>query len=189
VTAGALSANTLPMEPSAHSPGIAAGFDRYASQSGSGVAEPTQVICCAAPGKPVFSRAAPMRLVLGVFWKMPMPPRSMARGPRCAPAKPSICGAVPYDHEKPSRGLTYRRSGTRSLRAPKSSSISGFVRGASRKRLPSTRTPYWSCRLALFRQESPKETAPTSCEASRSTGVRRRVNDAGWLASRSASEL
>ncbi len=138
-----------------------------------------QVICCAAPGSPVFSRAAPISVVLGVFWKMPIPPRSMARGPRCAPAKPSICGAVPYVQEKPSRGLTYSLSGTRSLRAPKSDSISGLVRGASRKRLASTRTPYWSWRLALFRQESPKEIAPTSCDASRSTGVRRRVNDAG----------
>ena len=47
--------------------GVAEGFVRYRSQSGTGVAEPTQVSCCTPVGKPVLSIAPPMSCVPGEF--------------------------------------------------------------------------------------------------------------------------
>jgi hypothetical protein len=53
------------------------------------------VTCCTALASPVLSIAVPIELAFGVLWKTPMPPRTTARGPRTAPSKPAICGAVP----------------------------------------------------------------------------------------------
>src|SRR5688500_3109257 len=94
------------VEPPTHVVGIVAGSLAYAVQSGTGVAVPTQVICCTALGRPVLSSADPTRLVPGIFWKRPTPPRTTALGPRTAPRNDAICGALPYDHENPTRGLT-----------------------------------------------------------------------------------
>ena len=44
------------------------------------------------------------------------------------------------------RGLTYARFGTTSLRTLNASSTAWLNAGAERKRLPSTRTPYCSCK-------------------------------------------
>ena len=46
-------------------------------------------------GNPVFSSAEPTIPMLGVLWKSPTPPRTIARGPLSAPSKPAICAAVP----------------------------------------------------------------------------------------------
>jgi hypothetical protein len=112
---------------------MSSGFVAYRSQSGIGAAVPTQVICCTALGKPVFSTAEPMSVVAGVFWKRPIPPRTTARGPRTAPANPAICAAVPSVHEKPMRGLMYSRFGTWSLRVPNVLSMTGLNAGSFRK--------------------------------------------------------
>ena len=77
----------------------------YADQLGVGTAEPTHVSCWMALVRPVLSMADPMSVACGMFWNMPMPPRTTARGPRNAPSKPPICGAVPYCQEKPARTL------------------------------------------------------------------------------------
>jgi len=58
-----------------------------------------------APASPVLSIEEPIRFVDGVFWNMPMPPRSTALGTLAAPANPAICEALPYVHENPTRGL------------------------------------------------------------------------------------
>ena len=92
---GAALANTPPVVPSAHRVGMDAGSCAYADQSGMGTAAPTQVTCCTALASPVLSIALPIELALGVLWNTPTPPRTTARGPRRAPSKPAICGAVP----------------------------------------------------------------------------------------------
>jgi hypothetical protein len=53
----------------------------------------------------VLSIADPMVLAFGVCWKMPMPPRITARGPRNAPWNALTWLSEPYVHEKPMRGL------------------------------------------------------------------------------------
>ena len=66
---------------------------------------PTQVSCCTPFASPVLVMACAMSCDPGVFWKMPMPPRTTARGTRAAPSNAPICGAVPYVQENPTRGL------------------------------------------------------------------------------------
>src|SRR5881394_4627743 len=122
-TLGALLAKTVPLVPSAQVVGIVDRSLVYCGQFGTGVAGPTQLSCCTAFGRPVLSSAWPRSVVAGVFWKRPTPPRTTARGMRAAPSKLAICGAVPYVHEKPARGLTYALFGTRSFRTPKMLSI------------------------------------------------------------------
>src|SRR5262249_26162841 len=104
-TLGAVLANTVPDVPSAQLVGIVDRSLAYDVQFGSGVAGPTQLSCCTALARPVLSIACPSSVVAGTFWKRPTPPRTTARGMRAAPSKLAICGAVPYVHEKPTRGL------------------------------------------------------------------------------------
>src|SRR5689334_7916427 len=111
-----------------------------------------------------------------------------ARGTRAAPSKLAICCAVPYVHENPRRGLTYRRFGTRSLRTPNVFTTSGLSSGSAANRLPSARTPYWIWRSFVGRQASPNDTAPTYSPVPLVRGDSWRVNVAGWFAARSASE-
>jgi hypothetical protein len=124
-----------------------------------------------------------------MFWNMPTPPRTTARGPRKAPSKAPICGPVPYCHEKPTRGLTNSPFGTRSLRTPSRCSSSALRAGVSRNWLASRRTPYWICSVCDLRYESPSDSAPMSTSALRSRGDSVRVYDTGTPACRSASEL
>src|SRR5580704_3033390 len=137
VTCGAELANTVPLVPSAHVVGIDAGFSAYAFQSGTGVAAPTHVICCNPLGNPVLSIAEPMLCAESVFSNSPTPPRTTARGPRTMPSNAASCGASPYVHENPTRGLANKRLGTTSLRRPKIRSTSGLNVGADEKRLAS----------------------------------------------------
>ncbi len=93
-TLGTALEKTVPLVPSAQVEGTRDGSVK-AAQSAIGVAGPTQISCCTAPGRPVLSIAPPMSVACGVFWKTPMPPRTTARGPRNAPSKAPICAAVP----------------------------------------------------------------------------------------------
>src|SRR5437763_36209 len=134
LTLGTLLANTLPSDPSAHCDGTAPGSFAYALQSGIGTALPTQLNCCTAVARPVLEMALPTRFDVGVLWKTPMPPRTTARGLRTAPSNAAICGAVPYVHEKPMRGLTYSLFGVTSFRAPKICSTSALYAGTALNR-------------------------------------------------------
>ena len=49
--------------------------------------------------------AVPIACAFGVLWKMPMPPRTTARGPRTAPSNAATWLAVPSVYENPMRGL------------------------------------------------------------------------------------
>src|SRR4051812_4504181 len=189
LTFGTLLANTVPSEPSAHCDGTAPGSLEYAPQSGIGTALPTQLNCCTAVARPVLDTALPTRFAFGVLWKTPMPPRTTARGLRTAPSNAAICGAVPYVHEKPMRGLTYSLFGVTSFRAPKICSTSALYAGTALKRFASRRRPYWICRLLVRRHESPRASAAVTAPALWIRLSSERVKNAGRFAARSASEL
>ena len=118
-----------------------------------------------------------------------MPPRTTARGLRTAPSNAAICGAVPYVHEKPMRGLRYSLFGVTSLRAPKICSTSALYVGTALNRLASRRRPYWICRLLVRRYESPSASAAVTAPALWMRLSSERVKNAGRFAARSASEL
>ena len=81
--------------PLAQLVGIVVGSAAYAAQSGVGAAGPTQVSCCTPFASPVLVMACAMSCDPGVFWKMPMPARTTARGMRAAPVNAPIWLAVP----------------------------------------------------------------------------------------------
>src|SRR5512133_2644054 len=162
---------------------------KYAAQSGLGAAVPTHANCCTALGKPVLSIALPIAATFGVLWNMPMPPRTVALGPRNAPSNPPICAPDPYVHENPRRGLREKRFGTLSFATPKICSTCELGVGSDVNRLPSRRTPYVTCKSLFGRYESPSDSAPTYSLSLRLRGDSWRVNVAGRPASRSASEL
>src|SRR5256885_715152 len=161
----------------------------YVLHAGTGVADPTHVICCTALGNPVLSIAEPTVPVCGRFWKRPMPPRTTARGPRAAPANDAICAPVPYVHEKPARGLKYTDVGRTLFLRLYSVSSDRFSLGVVRNCVASMRTPYVNWRFGVRRYESPRDRPSTACWMSRLRGDSVRVNDAGEFAWRSASEL
>ena len=99
-------ANTVPVVPSAHCVGIAPRLAAYAAQFGVGAATPTQASCCTALGKPgVVERRADRLRVRRALEDADAAAHHRARAARTAPWNAAICGAVPYVHEKPTRGL------------------------------------------------------------------------------------
>src|ERR1035437_7025389 len=106
MTFGALLANGVEVCALAPCDGIDPELVSYPAQSGVGTEAPAQVICWGAFASPVLLMLPERSVVDGLFWNSPIPPRSTARGPRKAPAKPSTRCAVPELYEKPIRGLT-----------------------------------------------------------------------------------
>src|SRR5256885_9016548 len=86
-------ASVLPV--SAHCPGIVAGSEAYAAQSGIGTADPMQTSSVSALESPGAPRAALYSAVGVGLWKSPTPPRRIVGSPLSPP---------PPVHMKPMRG-------------------------------------------------------------------------------------
>src|SRR5205814_9285683 len=141
-------ASVLPV--SAHCPGIVAGSEAYAAQSGIGTADPMQTSSVSALESPGAPRAALYSAVGVGLWKSPTPPRRIVGSPLSPP---------PPVHMKPMRGERRVCAAIRSGRNAKGESTGRLWGGGAVKRVASSRGPHVR-RRPPARHEAARDYAP-----------------------------